>query len=376
MDVAFDQHNHTSPDTEEIHDYHIHRKVVFIFVPVILYILGIPGNLLTIMVFRKRSMKDNFVSKLFVVLCVVNIFCLLVGLTRHFVEGLIDYNIRLYSTKVCYLHSYMTLVSISFSNWLLVVITAVRAIHIAKPERSSKGPSYFYAWSFLIFSSIAIAQGMFTTLGTWIFSDEETGALKECEITNGNVFAFFSMSVFAFIPAVLIAVLNVIISILHHRKVPTSMVQRKLNRLVKQQLYILILVTTCMFFITNIPLAVLYTSVSVLFDLTDPLEVQKAKLGMAYSAMLLYTGHAANFLTFCCFGSLFRRELKKSLAKSFPPLRALLFKRSETITNSGFVTDCNLRDDSLINYFREEGIFTPSVGSPDSLDKLESSTDV
>nr|KAI8746345.1 type-1 angiotensin II receptor B-like [Biomphalaria glabrata] len=385
----------TTKNSEQIVLYSI-RRWIFIILPLFIYVLGIPGNILGVIVFRTQAMRENFLSKFFVCVCTNNIFCLIWGLSRHSVEGFANWNYRLYSLQVCFIHSYLLLVQMSFGNWLLVVISGYRAFFIANPDRYASSPdnSIIYCDAktlnlFLYFSIHEIQSDSYANTDVGCYSNllavvrlttqpheippgfqlftiirkqssrlnnkakfnnfllqiqsdsyantdvgfysnllavvcHSSGGtlflqkLYRCEISKGGSTGTLSMSIFAFVPGMLLLVCNTYMYWNHNAQVPHSMATRWTNIKVRNQLFRMVVLSNMLFLATNIPLALFYSAFSVIFDLTSAVNLARAKLGLGISAMLFYIGQSMNVVLYCVYGSIFRRELKRIVRPCCP----------------------------------------------------------
>ncbi|XP_059166628.1 uncharacterized protein LOC131948918 [Physella acuta] len=233
------------------------------------------GNIITILVFKRRAMRNNVLSKMFIVLCIGNIFCLAWGLSRHFVEGVFDWNFRLHSRPVCFFHSLLTMSGMSFCNWLIVCITSLRLFYMINPDRSKRNTSWKFVASISTVLTVFtfIAHGYTVDIGSAITVDSNTGALTMCELTRGDIYSHISMSIFGFVPGILLFVLNIAIVGVHRYQAPEQMKHRKASK------------------------------------------------GFAIAAVVYYLGCATNIVIYCFVGSIFRHELWKLLR----PMRKLIY---------------------------------------------------
>ncbi|XP_055867476.1 uncharacterized protein LOC106078710 [Biomphalaria glabrata] len=128
------------------------------------------------------------------------------------------------------------------------------------------------------------------------------------------------MSIFAFVPGMLLLVCNTYMYWNHNAQVPHSMATRWTNIKVRNQLFRMVVLSNMLFLATNIPLALFYSAFSVIFDLTSAVNLARAKLGLGISAMLFYIGQSMNVVLYCVYGSIFRRELKRIVRPYCPDL--------------------------------------------------------
>ncbi|XP_005113301.1 uncharacterized protein LOC101846331 [Aplysia californica] len=100
-----------------------------------LIVTGIPGNVLTIMVFYKRPVRVRMISTLLVWLSVVNLTVITNNVARRVVIGVTSRDIRTFNFAICVIHKGVSYVNIFVVSWLLVLIQAIRLAYIIHPRR-------------------------------------------------------------------------------------------------------------------------------------------------------------------------------------------------------------------------------------------------
>ncbi|KAH9512239.1 hypothetical protein Btru_041237 [Bulinus truncatus] len=116
----------TEEELQELERLTSGLRIVFLTVPFFLMAFGIPGNLLTILVLRTRSMRDNVFSYYLISMCSFNLLTLLVNLPRYINKGLTGKEVNFTSKNFCAFYRYCSTTLVAISDWHLVVITGAR----------------------------------------------------------------------------------------------------------------------------------------------------------------------------------------------------------------------------------------------------------
>ena len=102
---------------------------------IIIIAVGIPGNILTILVMRKKKFRDQNLSVLFTALSLSDTFWLVFLPLKDIYEMLTGINIQNLTAISCKLVTTIIWIFNMMSNWILVAITLERALCILVPHR-------------------------------------------------------------------------------------------------------------------------------------------------------------------------------------------------------------------------------------------------
>lgn len=103
-------------------------------VPPLMLTFGTIGNVLSIMVLTKKSIRNNTSAIYLSTLAVSDLFSLYTGLLRQWISYTFDYDIRNFSVLICKMHLFLVYFSLDFSAWLLVAVTFDRVIKTCLPH--------------------------------------------------------------------------------------------------------------------------------------------------------------------------------------------------------------------------------------------------
>lgn len=127
-----------------------------IFTPILL-VLGIFGNLLSILIFSKATMKKHTTFKYLLLLSIVDICCLLSGCGDIFLGVYFEVTLRDFNEFSCKLHSFMVIFFTHSSSMLLVCMSVDRVV-VIKMKLGTKfsNPKMATKIFFIILALIAI----------------------------------------------------------------------------------------------------------------------------------------------------------------------------------------------------------------------------
>ncbi|XP_059166627.1 FMRFamide receptor-like [Physella acuta] len=302
-----------SSDQAEINSLLADQKWVLLFFPPFLLFLGITGNMLTLLILRSKSLRHNFVAQFLSYLAICNLLNLFVGLTRLWIIGLVDADIRLLSSLACQVHLAFSIIFHVIANWTMVCVTACKLLFVSNPIRANgictKAAIHTIMFTLITFFTIF---EVLTSSNQYTMVKLGNGRLKYCGINHGGHVHLIQVTMFYFIPGILILIFNVCIIITVNRKPDTiddSAIARKKERIMHLLAYILF-VCDVQILILELPYAIQYALGERLFDNTD---LGRTKYTVFYnvSAILVYTNYSVNFVIYCFFGDHFRAELRR-----------------------------------------------------------------
>ncbi|XP_055865325.1 uncharacterized protein LOC129922657 isoform X1 [Biomphalaria glabrata] len=286
-------------------------------VPYFLLAFGIPGNVISIAVLSKPSMKDKIFTLFLVSLCLFNLLLLLFSLPRFIAKGFIGREIYFNSPKLCAFVKYATHTLIAISHWHLVVMCTWRLLYYKDKTRiivQYLHPMYTILSMVVIWSIVYIPLVYF-----WIVFSNEKGEETECYLPHSSPIVVAVLVIQVFIPSLLLIVVNLIIYFVHSKEIKSGLANKETASKVSQSMLVIVLASCLQFIITVFPVVVIVICNSVMFQLNTRLGAVKYELAYTVAYMLLYTNAATNFIIYCAFGNTFRRELFKMLMPKCVP---------------------------------------------------------
>lgn len=101
-----------------------------IFIPIIL-VLGIMGNLISIVIFSQNSLKKHTTFRYLFLLSIIDICVLVSGCGDILLQVYFEFNIRVISDFFCKVHSFMVIFFTHSSSMILLVMSIDRAVLIS-----------------------------------------------------------------------------------------------------------------------------------------------------------------------------------------------------------------------------------------------------
>ena len=154
------------------------------WIAVVIFLIGIFGNLLSILVFFQKKMRKNSTFVYLAFLCVVDLFVILFGLGDILVISYFRVIIRSQSFLLCRFHTFFIYTSTHLSSFILASVSVDRAIatNCLTFAKTYCTPKYAYKILFINFlMAVAINFHSLIFLGY----DQETTASPSSNSTNG-----------------------------------------------------------------------------------------------------------------------------------------------------------------------------------------------
>ncbi|XP_055867624.1 uncharacterized protein LOC106059742 isoform X2 [Biomphalaria glabrata] len=249
------------------------EHVILQIYPPFLLILGITGNMITILILRSKSLRHNFVAMYLTYLAFINILNLAIGTTRLWIIGLIDSDIRNFSVYTCKIHFILTYALHTTSNWLMAAVTSCKLLYVQDPSRR----------------------------------------LLSCDLSRDNIYHILQITIFFIVPGSLIILMNIGILIkvgsyrrFDHLKTPVVVKKERMVQILAGILF----ACDIQILLNELPYAMQHLFGPKMFEDT-PAGRYKFNFFYHVSAMMLYTNCSINFVIYCFFGDHFREELRR-----------------------------------------------------------------
>ncbi|XP_053406318.1 putative G-protein coupled receptor F59B2.13 [Mercenaria mercenaria] len=287
----------------------------------VLIILGTIGNILSLVVMLRENMRRRttcFYMSMVAIFdtLVLNFSCLLQWL--EYIQG--QDVIWLRSSAACKISFFFSYTFFHTSVWLLVITTVERFLVVLFPLQAFKITSIARARITvlaLIVVTIVVNSHFFWTL--YLNEIKLCTYLEVFEHFHKNIWPWIDITVYLFLPFLLLLIFNVLIIIIHRRSIKRrAKLQigkprtRSSNQGRQLQLTATLLMVTFTFLFLSTP-SVILIGIKQYFEVVDLRDTAIYQLLSTVTMFCLYVSHAVNCLLYCIGGQMFRSELWKIL---------------------------------------------------------------
>ncbi len=242
-----------------------------------LLVIGTFGNILSIVIFNKKSLKEYSTFQYLSLICVIDLCVLYTGCGQIWIEQLFQIDIRTINNFFCKFHSFLVYYLTHFSSMLLASMSIDRTIAILsgnstkkiKPKKTFKIflllalVTAFFNFHFLIYMRLfSISKDSDSKS---LFKNESHIEMIQCYadgkhsenyfIYLTNIFPWIDLTIYALLPFLIMIITSLIIVITTYQKSsklkPSSKSQCKKHN----QLIIVLFVTDAVFISLVSPLA-------------------------------------------------------------------------------------------------------------------------
>ena len=302
--------------------------LIWKIVPPILIAFGSIGNILSIVVLTRPSIRRSTIALYLIVLAVSDLTVLYTGLLRQWLIYLVDFDVREISEAACKIHIWMVYSSLDSSAWIVMAVTLDRVIaawfpHSVGTKCSSKHASALIT-AILIFVlglNAHLLYGMVQTSGEEMEQicaaiDDKYGFFFH------SVWPWVDFSAYCFIPFLVIVIGNclIIFKVLKSQRRTTSRhipsIQMSDNipahRTGRKQssMTAMLMTLNTVFLFTTSPVSI-YSIGYPYWHTGSQKATALMELWWAIVNMLMYINNSLNFLLYCLSGSMFRKEAKR-----------------------------------------------------------------
>ncbi|KAL3848132.1 hypothetical protein ACJMK2_019009 [Sinanodonta woodiana] len=324
--------------------------VIWMYCSPILIVIGTVGNILSIVVLVRRSLRSSTTMYYLTVLAGSDLCALYFGLLRLWVEFTFKIPIRNLSDVICKVHTFIVYVVTDFTVWILVAVTFDRCLSVTVPFKAKRLCTR--RSSRLVIVVIALCLILFNSHFFWTLGLTDNKGIPVCDslphaIDFMNwVWPWMDFCVFSLIPFAVMIICNIIIicnMIQSKRKLRQNLgiqlnniseqepqKQKSLQETTRQQsfrprttssLTVMLLTVNCVFLLTTSPV-VAHLVADKYWVNADESVLAKISLSWTIVNMLQYMNNAIHFFLYCLTGPKFRQELK------------ILFKRRNIISGA------------------------------------------
>ncbi|XP_055867637.1 uncharacterized protein LOC106063994 [Biomphalaria glabrata] len=353
LDISIN--NATNDDCDTFRSILLAQKILLTLIPVFFLLVGIPGNMITILVLNRPTIKDNIFSVYLSSLCYFNIITLLAHSPRFISQAWIQRELYFTNDHFCVLYRLFSLSAVTIATWLLLVITAARLFFIT--ERTKRWiQSYCYPPFVILGLVVFVTVVEIPIVAKWLRFSDDNGKTVLCHQSSKSNMVFVQIVFQMVIPAVGIISMNLWI-VLKHKMKDYGLMENATSARLRQHLVGLLAVSSTHFIVSALPLCIYFPNERRIFDLSTPLGQVKAHFTYSLVALILYSNNATSFITYCFFGRRFRGEFFKIINKYIlmvcPNLRLTVpildtpsdSKRLKPSGTETSMTDVGLRED-------------------------------
>ena len=326
--------------------YRLHKTLI-LYVPPILFVCGILGNILIFVVLTRPAMRRVSAYVYFLVLSIVDTIVLFIGLLRLWVARLLMYDIRDQSVWVCKILSVAGYTVSDYSVWLIVAVTIERFIAVSRPLSTVgdiKSGTKTRRVMIVMVILFAILFGINAHL-LWTTTIEIKGGhsnftnltLSQPKCTGAKGFDVLVNSVWPWVDAVIYSILPLLILFLfnsliicrvfranririnqlsaHSRKSPSGRSKEPREATDGgRRLTVMLLTVSFAFVITTLPQSAMLIYVPFRPANLSIDSIMILRLIQTISELLMYTNHSINFYLYCATGRKFRHQLMRVLS--------------------------------------------------------------
>ncbi|XP_060082759.1 mu-type opioid receptor-like [Ylistrum balloti] len=295
-------------------------------VPPFMITFGTFGNILSIYILTRKNIRQSTCTLYLVVLACSDLVVLYTGLLRRWIFATFQDDIRTHTSGMCKIHTWLVYVSLDFSAWILVAVTADRVAlvwfpHKAKVKCTKKSAAFIITpiFVFLMLINSHILYGM-----DRIVKVDGKSTTISCDFVTEKYRYFFEelwpwmdLTIFCGLPFCFLVTGNVLIItkvFASQRAAKRQVVPHDPNsrsqRSQMSSMSIMLFCLNCVFLLCTTPVSI-YLIGYVHWSRNASVATQ-ANLSLFWTLVnvLMYANNTFNFLLYCMSGSRFRAEVK------------------------------------------------------------------
>ncbi|XP_041374201.1 FMRFamide receptor-like [Gigantopelta aegis] len=325
----------STPVSPQVTDYLEYKAAMVlwrVFSPGLI-VTGTLGNVMSIAVLTRKSMRQSTVSLYLVVLAVVDILVLYTGLLRQWLRVLQGTDLRNLHPLLCKVHVWMVYFSLDFSSWLLVAVTLERFVSVWFPHsvkrmctRTTAGVIIAGIATFLL----AVNSHFLYGLGDVVYRSGNSTSIQHCaslwsgyETFANTIWPWIDLCLFCLLPFLFLITGNVAIIVKvcisnrkrrrHDANIGLSNTQNiKVRSSKTSSMTVMLLTTNAVFLVCTSPISIFLIGEVYWFDYAtlQPRGEAMYLLTWATVNVFMYTNNSINFLLYCISGSRFREALR------------------------------------------------------------------
>ena len=333
---------------------------VFAFVTPVIFMIGIFGNSLSLLVFRSKTLKKLSASTYLAALSISDnfslVFYVLVEWLRRGLKDISpDLDVSfLNSNGLCQVLLYMAYISRLMSSWIIVVFTIERFLGVCYPLRSFKRGAGKIILSMLVLSSLLVLYKPILSGGYMRANRKLCTANDDFKLLSFALDGVFAISI-TLIPFIIITVLNILIVrklFLRNKESRHMFADDSTIRLE----FTLILLAISFFFVAfNLPYSIvwarnfIHSSEIKQSTGTEAADIEYWSGVLLITRTIFYMNYCINFFLYSITGKYFRNALTEKLScNSIERTRYGSYIKCRRLGSSHTrVTVCERRSESL-----------------------------
>ena len=290
------------------------EPVIFRYTALILFIVGTVGNLLSIVVWQGTVLSKKPSAFFITALAVIDLLVLYVRMGPELYTSLTGTALDLYSSATCNISLYLNYTVNLWAAWILVDLTAQRALVVALPLKARFLTTRKIKWITLLVT-LVILGGMNIPI---LFSSVVVVPMEECQSNHyvNKVLPMLDLAIGVALPFIILFITN---SIIIHKMVHSSKVSQfhQRNQVISSS--VILVVISVAFLVLNLPVAMFILlnnleAFAFYAEAHEDWDVIKNFI-LSMTMLLQYLNSVINFFLYCLSGATFRRELKLLLRK-------------------------------------------------------------
>ncbi|KAL3878144.1 hypothetical protein ACJMK2_030515 [Sinanodonta woodiana] len=253
--------------TDSVDDLEEAGKWLWKVFSVIFLVLGLTGNLLTVLVLRKIGFSKRPTLFFLFVLAITDSVVLVTGLSRYWILNTFDLDIRTLSDFGCKINLFVIYLSMQYSSWILVFVCIERVIKTHFPLQFIRIVTYrrvYVSLIILFFILSGVDLHFFWTNGIDNFTNGDCGSLTtKDKAFDEFVFVYIDFTFLSAAPFVIMFICNVLLvrtlnRIQRGRASMMHNVMIRRTQRVSVKLTKMLLVNTFYFLVATVPVSVYF----------------------------------------------------------------------------------------------------------------------
>ena len=302
---------------------HTAFTIIWHFCPPLLLLLGVPGNVVTIMVLRRLWSNGSSQLPFLLSLAIADLCLLVSGLLFDMCFYVFDWDLREFHVVPCKVLTFTMNCSSTVAAWLLVAVTAQRAVSVMHPYRVAACCSA--SSCYCVLAAIVVASCVLqchVLIGEHVPGVHPEGYCTSSTFTDVSIISVSTWSMVdlvasCLLPSLVLPVCNVFLirglrashQTLRHLSscnLPAGDSRRRLASSMTTVVPLLSLAFVCL----TLPIYgyIIWSDLRRDAINSNPRLFARAELAWAVTNMLWYANSTINFLLYCVSGSKFRKE--------------------------------------------------------------------